>query len=126
MEKISLMCFVCYYLMSYSFLTDLLSHDSYLLVLNLLVLIFFIFRETKTSVSSGKADRPAKRKHKCLTENCSDEENINLLPPLPCQPAQQSKTTRFVHKQAAGIIRSYYERIVSRCRVLSDYKEISI
>ncbi|CAK6972198.1 uncharacterized protein haspin isoform X1 [Scomber scombrus] len=51
-------------------------------------------RERKTSVSSGKADRPAKRKNKRLTENYSDEENIEPPPPTQRQPAQQSKTTR--------------------------------
>ncbi|KAM7419232.1 hypothetical protein PAMA_016377 [Pampus argenteus] len=42
----------------------------------------------------GKADRPAKRKTKCLTENSSDEENISRCPPPRRQPAQKSKTTR--------------------------------
>ncbi|XP_042249682.1 uncharacterized protein haspin isoform X1 [Thunnus maccoyii] len=44
--------------------------------------------------TSGKADRPTKRKTKCLTENCGDEENIDLPPLSRRQPAQQSKTTR--------------------------------
>ncbi|KAI3353200.1 hypothetical protein L3Q82_019760 [Scortum barcoo] len=60
--------------------------------------LYFIVREKKTSVSSGRAVRPAKRKAMlCMIETSSDEENISRPPHL--QPARQIKTTRSVHKK---------------------------
>ncbi|CAJ1052236.1 serine/threonine-protein kinase haspin [Xyrichtys novacula] len=54
-------------------------------------------RVKKTSVSGGRAVRPAKRKAmSCLTETSSDEENSHRPPPPRSKSAHQSKTARSV------------------------------